>query len=106
MKRFPALALAAVTLVAAFAANPAAAQGPPAGSACTSRDEVLRVLAENFQEATIGRGLQANGTLLEVYASKSGTWTIVLSWPTGLSCIVSTGDAWMNVAVSPDGPVA
>lgn len=104
MKRLPAFVVA--TLMAAFAANPVAAEGPPAGSACTSRDEVLRVLAENYQETTIGRGLQANGTLLEVYASKAGSWTIVLSWPTGLSCIVSTGDAWMNVAVSPDEPVA
>ena len=103
MKRFPALALAAAALVAVQV--PAGAQGPPEGALCKPRAEVERVLADGYQEQTIGRGLQPDGSMLEVYASKAGTWTIVLSWPTGLSCIVSAGDAWMNVAATPDGPM-
>ena len=39
-------------------------------------------------------GLAANGSVLEVLASKDGTWTILITSPNGTSCVVAVGDSW------------
>jgi hypothetical protein len=31
---------------------------------------------------------------LELFASSNGSWTILLSAPTGKSCMIATGEAW------------
>jgi hypothetical protein len=39
--------------------------------------------------------VQANGHLVEVFASNDGTsWTIVVTRPDGWSCIVAVGEDW------------
>jgi hypothetical protein len=32
--------------------------------------------------------------VVEVFASKAGTWTIVLTDANGLACLAAAGDAW------------
>ena len=40
-------------------------------------------------------GLQSNGALIQVFASKDGmTWTIISTRPDGVSCIVALGQHW------------
>ena len=42
---------------------------------------------------------------MQIFASKTGqTWTVVLTTPAGLSCIVAEGTRWENLPNSPDGP--
>ena len=37
--------------------------------------------------------------MLELYASpETGTWTILVPLPNGLSCLVASGEAWERVA--------
>ena len=43
-------------------------------------------------------GLTANGGLLEVVASKDGSWTIIVTTPNGMSCGVASGMSWENTA--------
>lgn len=88
-------AIALFTLVATVAlATPAVARGE---LMCAPRDEVVKQLGAQFSETPVSRGLTGDGMLLEVFASPQGTWTAVLSEPTGVSCLVSGGEAWQSV---------
>jgi hypothetical protein len=40
-------------------------------------------------------GLHQNNTLLEVYASEeTGTWTILVTRPDGVACLIAAGQMW------------
>ena len=87
-------AAALSALFMSVAAAPAFAQGE---LMCAPRDEVVRQLGAQFSETPVSRGLTGDGMLLEVFASPQGTWTAVLSEPTGVSCLVRGGEAWQSV---------
>lgn len=92
MVRVP-YALAAAALMAASAA-PAHAQA----TACVKRTDLIQHLANKYQEAPAAVGLADNGALLEVFASKSGeTWTVMVTMPNGISCMVATGEQWQDL---------
>jgi hypothetical protein len=92
-----ALAMAAMGLLASAAA-PVAAQAPRSGAlqpACQTHDEIMQMLNQKFAEIPAALGLQSNGHLVQVFASKDGmTWTIVTTRPDGVSCIVALGRNW------------
>jgi hypothetical protein len=48
--------------------------------------------------------LTRDGRLLEILISEKGTWTVLVSLPTGVSCIVFEGTDWQgrSLAVGPD----
>jgi hypothetical protein len=88
-----ALAAAAVALTVA-PALPAHAQSP----ACIKRADLLQHLAKQYHEAPAAVGLADNGSLLEVFASKSGeTWTVTVTMPNGVSCMIATGQQWQDL---------
>lgn len=60
---------------------------------CAERTDIIRKLA-NYQEEAEAIGLNKDGTLLEVFVSPQGTWTVLLSSPQGQSCIAAIGEAW------------
>lgn len=90
----------AVTVVGLLlsGAAPIAAQAPPSElvqPACQTHDAIMRMLDQNFAEVPAALGLQSNGHLIQVFASKDGTtWTIVSTRPDGVSCIVALGQHW------------
>lgn len=43
-------------------------------------------------------GLTANGGLLEVITSKTGSWTIIVTKPNGMSCGIVSGMSWEYTA--------
>jgi hypothetical protein len=73
----------------AIGVAPAAAQ-----VACGPRDEVAKLLNGTHAEVPVGQGLTASGMLLEIYASESGSWTVLATRPTNESCILATGEVW------------
>jgi hypothetical protein len=84
-------ASALVVLVGlAAAAEPVSAQ-----SVCANRDVIVTKLQQDFSEAPSALGMSDNGAVIEVLASKDGTtWTILMTTPDGVSCVVATGEAW------------
>ena len=70
------------------------ATGPP----CVERTQLVQLLREAYGEQVVARGLVSGGLVLEVYASAAGTWTIVATAPTGMSCLLADGVAWVAVA--------
>lgn len=81
-------------LATAAVAIPAFAQGE---LMCAPREEVVKQLGAQFSESPVSRGVTGDGMLLEVFASPQGTWTAVLSEPTGVSCLVSGGESWQSI---------
>ena len=62
---------------------------------CSPRTDVLSQLAQKFKEAPVAVGLANNGGLLEVLTNGTGsTWTIIITMPNGVSCLVAAGEAW------------
>jgi hypothetical protein len=93
-------------LVFALSTTSASANGPNTAqyTSCANHDSMKSYLQDKFAEVPVSVGLQADGRLLQVFASEqSGTWSIVATTPGGLSCIVAVGEAWQ---VLPTGPLA
>jgi len=93
------LHLAALTAAAAIyvaLATQANAQGP---RNCGTRENVVTRLAEGFGETRQSVGIGANNAVVEVFASdETGSWTIIFTMPTGMSCLVASGQSFEEVA--------
>ena len=62
---------------------------------CAPRDEVIKRLIETYGETRQGIGLARQGAVMEVYASnQSGSWTITVTLPDGMTCLVASGQAY------------
>ena len=80
----------AAALVAAVSLS-AAAQTPQ----CNTRASVLALLAGKYGEAPVAVGIANGGGLVEVLASPDGeSWTIIVTSPQGVSCLVAAGHGW------------
>lgn len=73
----------------------AAQQGP----ACGPHEAVVKSLAEHYREKAQSVGMIDSTTLLEVFVSDAGTWTIVVTDTSGRSCVLSAGEGWDNNTV-------
>ena len=80
---------------------PASAQ-----SVCMTHGEVTQKLGSRYTEAQIAMGLASNGAVLELFSSGDGaTWSIVVTTPDGVSCVVASGEEWEQserVALGPE----
>lgn len=83
-------ACAAVVMLA----SPAVAQ-----MACGDRVAISQQLDTAYGERTTSLGLTADGLLMEVFSSPGGTWTIIVSYPTGQACVVAHGTDWQSIPV-------
>jgi hypothetical protein len=63
-----------------------------ARAACNAREQVVKALSQQFAEEPVVRGITQAGQLLEMFASTEGTWTLILSLPSGQSCLIANGD--------------
>ena len=91
------LALAFALLAAPVLAQQAADPNAPALSACAPRAAIVAQLERKYGETRRGAGLQNRGAVTEVFASAAtGTWTIIVTRPDGVSCAVAAGEAWLE----------
>jgi len=66
---------------------------------CAPRDRVLERLASAYGETRQSIGLAANNGVVEVFASlESGSWTITVTMPSGVTCLVASGQAFETLA--------
>lgn len=85
-----ALSFGFVAMLAATHASQAQQQ-----NRCAPRAAVIERLASDFSETRQSIGMVANGTVVEVFAStQTGTWTITLTRPDGVTCLVADGHAF------------
>lgn len=74
----------------------AAASGASAqGGLCGQRDQIVSQLKSVHGESRQAVGLQQNSRVMETYANpETGSWTIIVSMPTGVACLVAAGEAF------------
>jgi len=89
----PALLVRAALAAGLIAATPTAeAEGR---QTCAKRDQVIRKLEERFGETLRSIGLHQTDGVVEIYSSETtGTWTILMTRPDGLSCLLASGQLW------------
>lgn len=112
-KRWGAIATSAALLLAGGAAlaepppqlaqRPGETPGesmPPAAAqqrACLPHDSADDKLRAEFGEKVLGRGVSSDGTLVEIFLSQSGTFTVIKTTPKGMSCVVDFGEGWQTL---------
>jgi hypothetical protein len=66
----------------------------PARPVCSDRAKFLNALSSIHPESPVPLGLATNGSVVEVLVSKTGSWTTLVTWPDGRSCVVAVGEGW------------
>lgn len=93
MKYLAALGLGAIGCLAALPGHTQGSQN------CAPRAVVVEHLATKFGESRQMVGLGGNTTMVEVFAStESGTWSIIVTRPDGITCLVASGQSFEAVA--------
>ncbi|WP_291730046.1 hypothetical protein [Leisingera sp. F5] len=88
-------ALPAALAVLTLAAAPAAAQSRN----CAPRDTVIKRLAEKYGESRQSIGVGQKGMVMETFASENtGSWTITVTTPNGMTCLVASGQSYEVLA--------
>ena len=89
MTRFLTFLLALIFL---SAAGPVGAQQTVA---CGLYEQIIKGLLLQYKELPTARGLAANGSLIEILTSPDGeTWTMIMMQPSGMACVMATGEGW------------
>jgi hypothetical protein len=108
MRAVIAAAMAALFCAGACEAVPtavaAAPQDIPGGPVCGARGEIGAALADGYGEARAGLGLAGNGAVVELFRSAEGeTFTIIMTAPSGWTCLLAAGEDWEAVPPPPAG---
>ncbi|PIB25682.1 hypothetical protein BFP76_00680 [Amylibacter kogurei] len=62
---------------------------------CAARGKVVQSLNDQYGETRRSIGLGQNNGVVELFASdNTGTWTILVTLPNGMSCLMAAGDAF------------
>jgi hypothetical protein len=73
---------------------------------CGKHKDVTRLLLQKYNESPVGLGITSQGGLVEVLTASDGaTWSIIVTTPDGLSCLVAAGESWRSKTITP-GPAA
>lgn len=70
-------------------------------AACAERAAVVERLKVGYQESEAGYGVTGSGLVAELFVSETGSWTIVITRPDGVSCLVAAGQSWETQPVAP-----
>lgn len=94
-----------VIAIAALIGLTLAAIKAHAAPQCAPHAAVVAGLAKKYSETVVAMGMTGIGTMIEVFASPSGTWTIVQTEPRGISCLMASGGYFETVRESlpPEG---
>ena len=86
LKTFLAAMAVIVTSCAPAAAN--------ARTVCVGHEDVVEQLTAKYGEQRMFIGLHKDGFVMELFANpKTESWTVLLTRPNGVSCIVAAGEA-------------
>ncbi|HUE47295.1 MAG TPA: hypothetical protein VMO81_13675 [Aestuariivirgaceae bacterium] len=102
---YTSLCAAAVVAVLSFSPVPVAtvqAQDTP----CAERTNVVDTLDTQYKESPRAIGLVSQEAVLEIFVSDTGTWTVVVTDPQGVSCVLAAGQSWEEIPLASNAPGA
>jgi hypothetical protein len=68
-----------------------------AQQSCAPRDDIARELGGRYAEAQSGAGLQSQDRIVEIWSSDEGSWTLLVTHASGISCVIAAGTHWRAV---------
>ena len=99
MRWFAAILCAAVI---ALHAVPSVAQ-----AVCGDRGKLMTHLDKTYAERPVAMGLTSTGAVFELFTSTTGSWTILVTYPTGpTTCMVATGENWEALPIVAAGTIS
>lgn len=100
MRSFIGWVTAGMVLALLLAAVSASAQPVP----CMPRGILVERLQQKYGEQRVGRGLALSGNaVVELFVSADGVWTMFITQPTMVSCLIASGTDWEATAPKPEG---
>ncbi len=74
---------------------------------CMPHDDFRVELQRNFSEAPVAIAIANNGAQIELYAKRDkSSWTIVMTRPGGLSCVLVAGEEWNDLRKREEARIA
>ena len=70
---------------------------------CGNHYKIVEALGNKFKETRRVMGIVNSTAIMELFMSPRGTWTMVITDTSGLSCITASGEAWQDVPVAVAG---
>ncbi len=78
----------------------AALQSPAeARQVCGEHTTLMEKLENEHKENQESMGIATDGSLLEVFVSETGGWTMLVTYPGRPTCVVATGKDWHRLAI-------
>ncbi|RMC37579.1 hypothetical protein [Paracoccus alkanivorans] len=71
--------------------------------ACLPTQQIHTQLADTYHENRVMAGLNNAGAIIELWASVDGSWTVLLTLPDGMSCVMDTGHDYIAFPIEPEG---
>ena len=66
---------------------------------CDHKDKMIEKLEREYSEKRSWVGLSVDGELLEIFESESGSWTLISTYPEGMSCYQISGyHTWKKIS--------
>lgn len=87
LSKRPWTAAAVAVALATAVATPAAGQ-----SVCAKHADFAKFLESQHQEVVAAVGLAGTGTMVEIFVSKAGSWTLAATNTEGVTCMVMAGE--------------
>ena len=94
------LSLAALFAAISLISNVKAVEAAPQ---CGDHDKIVDVLGHKFKEERRVMGVVNSTAVMEIFMSPQGTWTMVITDTSGMSCITAAGEEWQDVPVAVAG---
>ncbi len=98
--------MGAAAVVAMLSFHPLAAETTAGNSPCAERTNVIDTLDTQYKESPRAIGLVSQEAVLEIFVSETGTWTVVVTDPAGVSCVLAAGQAWEEIPLASNAPGA
>ncbi|WP_339853358.1 hypothetical protein [uncultured Nisaea sp.] len=71
---------------------------------CTQHGDLVNQLGKKYGEAVSASGFDGAGNFVQIFSSKTGSWTIAISTPGGQTCVISAGNDWQKEENEPARP--
>lgn len=65
---------------------------------CGERTKLVQILKDNYKEVPVSMGISTKNTeAFEIFASKNGSWTVLMTRTNGQTCIMAAGHSWQDL---------
>lgn len=87
----------AISLLAGFSILTGLPRTADAAMTCGEHGEIVDRLSDEYAEFRTSLMVDSEGNLVEVYSNlETGTWTLLITWPRGRTCVVSSGNNFID----------